>query len=109
TIKPDGTDERNLTNHKEIDADPSWSPDGKQLAFTSNRTGQFRLYVMNADGSEQRDLLGNDQLGSLFPAWSADGKQILFGGKAEGGTPQLFIVNADGQSLQQVTDRHNLC
>ena len=38
------------------DADPSWSPDGRKIAFVSHRDGSYGIYVMNADGSGQRRL-----------------------------------------------------
>lgn len=59
TINPDGSDMQRLTSNSwEWDKHPTWSPDGKQIAFWSNREGSRRqLWVMNADGSDQRKLL----------------------------------------------------
>jgi hypothetical protein len=59
TIGADGNEYRRLTvNNWEWDKHPSWSPDGKQIVFWSNRiTGRRQLWVMNADGSNQRPLM----------------------------------------------------
>jgi hypothetical protein len=56
----------NLTRNFAFDADPSWSPDGTRIAFTSQRNGANQVFVMNADGSDQRLLLDGD---SAFADW----------------------------------------
>jgi Tol biopolymer transport system component len=45
-----------VTRNPAFDADPTWSPDGRKLAFVSNRDGRNGVYVMNADGSGQQRL-----------------------------------------------------
>lgn len=104
TIDADGKNLANLTNNPAWDSDGAYSPDGKKIAFTSNRTGTFRLYVMNHDGTEMTDLLKQDLVYSVYPCWSPDGEQIAFGGRGADGTVQLFVVNADGQGLQQLSE-----
>jgi TolB protein len=103
-MKADGTEPRRLTTQTGWDCDPMWSPDGKQIAFASSRRGSFRLFVMNADGSEVKDLLDKDQPGGvIYPAWSPDGSQLVFGGSMHGLPVQLYVVNADGTNAQVVT------
>ncbi|MBI3463872.1 MAG: PD40 domain-containing protein [Planctomycetes bacterium] len=59
---------------------------------------------MNADGSNQRELLAKDLHGWVFPAWSPDGQQLLFSGMLENGSIQLFVANADGKGAEQITN-----
>ncbi len=51
-----GTRIRNLTRHPSVDLVPSWSPGGEWIAFGSSRDGDWEVYVMRADGSEQRRI-----------------------------------------------------
>lgn len=62
TVDTDGSGLRQLTHNRGAhDVGPSWSPDGGKIAFSSNRGGNWKLYVMNADGSSQIKL-GNRSL-----------------------------------------------
>ena len=74
TIKPDGGDERaisseNLTFH----GPPAWSPDGSKIAFNSNRSGNWEIWAMDADGGNCVKLTAMKKLNSL-PRWSPDGE-----------------------------------
>ena len=64
----DSSAPRNLTNHDQADSWPAWSPDGQQIAFSSNRDGDHEIYVMGSDGSNPRRLTDNSALDE-FPAW----------------------------------------
>ena len=76
SVNPDGTGEAQLTSNAAVDDDqPTWSPDGSRIAFHSNRDGNYELYVMNADGSNQSRLTTNT-VRDRFPAWSPDGARI---------------------------------
>jgi Tol biopolymer transport system component len=68
-MNADGTNQRNLTNHLGEDMLPAWSPDGRRIAFTSDRDGNKEIYVMNADGTNQRNLT-NYSAEDMLPAWS---------------------------------------
>ena len=67
-INANGTGPVNLTNNPAYDAIPSWSPDGKRIAFVSNRHGNDEIYVMNADGSNVQRLTYN-AAEDWWPAW----------------------------------------
>ena len=74
----DGKNVKQLTQDEFYDAEPVWSPDGKQIAFVSDRDGFFfQIYVMSADGGQPINLTQHpvDHGG---PAWSPDGKRIAF-------------------------------
>jgi Tol biopolymer transport system component len=69
-VDPQGTTVQRLTyNAWEWDKHPAWSPDGSQIVFYSNRnTGHRQLWIMNADGSNQRNL-SNDEFENWDPVW----------------------------------------
>jgi TolB protein len=91
---------KRLTSEVAADNNPSWSPDGKQLAFASHRNGNWEIYVMNADGSKVRRLTSNPAM-DYWPAWSPDGKRIAFTSNRDGNY-EIYVMNADG------TDQRNL-
>lgn len=54
-----GGSERRLTRHPALDAQPAWSPNGRNLAFTSDRDGDLEIYVKASEGSPLRRLTEN--------------------------------------------------
>ena len=77
---------KRLTFDRAIDAEPVWSPDGKRIMFASSRGGMFRLYVKNADGSEDEKLLPldpSDDADEYPTSWSPDGSHFLYDRDAE--------------------------
>jgi TolB protein len=72
------TDERRLTTAPGLDDGPDFSPDGRTIYFNSVRTGQMRIWRMEPDGSNQRQLTFDDAYGDWFPHPSPDGRWIVF-------------------------------
>lgn len=73
---------------------PRVSPDGKRVAFTSNRDGNAEIYIMNADGSQQARLTssaGDDEAAT----WSPNGQQLMFASNRDGNY-NLYLMNSDG-------------
>lgn len=95
----DGTNIKELT--KEDDSSPAWSPDGKKIAFTSSRDGNYEIYVMNADGTEQKRLTDNPRIDTM-PVWSPDGKRIAFVSD-RAGPYKIYIMDADGSNVVRIT------
>jgi Tol biopolymer transport system component len=96
-----------LTDDKAADTNPAWSPDGKRIAFISDK-GPYeinanRLYTMNIDGSEQKLLLPEFYAGQPHNLdWSPDGKSIVFSADNLPEPPYrggLVIYSADVSSL----------
>jgi len=84
SVTPGGSALRNLTaDSPGEDALPNWSPDGRQIAFMSDRvtptnpTADFELFVMKADGSQPRQITSN-LLDDEDPAWSPSGRALVF-------------------------------
>ena len=75
-MRTDGTDQRDLTPDNFRHAWPRWSPDGQRIAFTSRRTGDYELWIMNRDGSGLHQL--SKSSGGHYAPWSADGAMIAY-------------------------------
>jgi dipeptidyl aminopeptidase/acylaminoacyl peptidase len=98
-IDDNGNNRRRLTTDAATDYYPAWSPDGSKILFSSNRTGDYEIFVMNADGTSQTNLTKNAVAFDVDPAWSPDGSQILFvRGIGSDSTFDIYAMNADGSN-----------
>lgn len=99
----DGTLVAKLTNGPAgaLNVEPSASPDGSKIAFSSDRAGRPMIYIMNADGTSPKRVTFAGVFNSS-PAWSPDGKKIAFAGQSEGNF-DVFVMNADGTGMIRLT------
>lgn len=111
----DGSNPIRLTNNSTVDGQPSWSPDGTKIAFTTQRDGLPLIYVMNANGSNQVNITQTTTLDSADPEWSPDGTTIAFTSYNRIGqtnADEIFLMNADGSNIRRITtssfDEHDL-
>jgi TolB protein len=79
----DGANVKNLTRHPHFDGWPAWSPDGRRIAFSSNRSDLYQLYVMDADGSNLRQAAVS-QATDVRPQWLPDGAGLVFNRDRDG-------------------------
>src|SRR3954447_24330022 len=85
-----------------FDSGPAWSPDGREIAFESNLDGDMEIYVMNADGTNVRQITHNT-IWDEGPAWSPDGKRLVFSHGADDLHLDIFTMDADGTNQRQLT------
>jgi Tol biopolymer transport system component len=79
---------------------PDWSPAGDQIAYQSPASGNWDLYMINADGSGQRQLTTDPAIEGL-PSWSPDGQWVAYLSDA-GGNWGIWIVRSDGSERHQL-------
>lgn len=100
-INADGTQRIQLTE-VELNVAPACSPDGQHITFSSNRDGNWEIYVMGTNGSEQTRLT-NNVADDAEPAWSPDGTQIAFVSTRDGNS-EIYVMNADGSAQERLTN-----
>jgi TolB protein len=100
-----------LTQHGRLadNVSPAYSPDGRRIAFVSQRTGTTEIWVMDDDGTDARQLVpssfdgGTHPLMTYSPAWSPDGSKLMFARDTRVGGRQLYTMAVGGGSVIQQT------
>ena len=91
-----------LTKNEVVDWQPSWSPDGTKIAFSSKRDGNWEIYVMDANGQNQVNLT-NNPASDQNPSWSPGGTKIAFSSKRDGNW-EIYVMDASGQNQVNLTN-----
>jgi Tol biopolymer transport system component len=114
TVRPDGSHLRQLT-HVADDAAaalPSWSPDGTKIVYESNVSGNYEIWVMDADGGHKTRITREPHFEHLTPSWSPDGTQIVYS-RCDApfgfiGFCDVQLMDADGGSAHRVVGGHRI-
>lgn len=111
TVSSNGGDATRLTFNPSYDSAPIWSPDGRQIAFTSDRNGSMDIYIMPANGGRERRLTYNSG-SELTEAFSPNGKDIYFSSAIQdpaispmfpsGRLVELYAISTDGSNMHQI-------
>jgi uncharacterized membrane protein len=92
-----------LTFSTGTDVGAVWSPDGRKIAFTSNRTGNNEVYVMDSNGGSLVNLT-NNPASDQRPAWSSDGLWLVFSSNRDGNEEIYMMSSSDGSQLKNLTN-----
>ena len=91
---------RNITRSQGVrEMDPSWSPDGRWIAYLSDRSGEYEIYVRSQDGSDdERRITTDGEVWRFPPAWSPDSKWLVFGDKRQ----RLQVIDVESGRITDV-------
>jgi C1A family cysteine protease/dipeptidyl aminopeptidase/acylaminoacyl peptidase len=106
-MNSDGTNPTRITNSATWDYQPTWSPDGTKITFTASNWHSgpnWRIYVMNADGSSLRLLTTNTD--EEHPSWSPDGTRIAFSSPSLLNAAKIYCINTDGTNQISLTNNN---
>ncbi len=111
TVLSNGGEAKRLTFNPSYESAPIWSPDGKQIAFSSDRNGSMDLYIMPSNGGAEKRLTYNSGA-EMAEAFSLDGKEIYFSSAIQdpaispsfpsGRLTELYAISTEGTNLHQV-------
>lgn len=107
-MAPDGSGGVQLTSLGN-NVDPSWSPNGRVVAFDGDRTGVSQLFRMGADGTNQRNISPDGNC-AAYPSWAPDGRSLVFVHYPDPqctGAPDVWTAQGDGSRPRALTNTPN--
>ena len=102
SANPDGSGVRQLTDNTTDDVYPSWSPDGKRIAYYASDGNDFEIYTIAVDGGRPFKVT-NNTTHDLYPSYSADGRRIAYSA-SDGNDAEIYTIVAGGGRPFKVTD-----
>ena len=109
-MNDDGSKVRRLTNDPLYNTSPRWSPDGRTIAFDidlhsagAGKGQQYDLFIMNVDGSNQRNLTQHPAL-DVGPSWSPDGHRLAFVSTRTRNRWEIYMMDIASGKVEQLTD-----
>lgn len=97
-MNSDGSNVKRLTNDPGKDVQPCWSPDGERIVWASNRTGDWDIWTMDADGTNQDNLTENKDRQDTNPMWATSENLIAFVSNK-----RFYTIRPDGQNIFERT------
>ncbi len=102
-VRTDGTGESRLTDDVFKDRRPQWSPDGKQIAFDSDRSGNYDIWTINSDGSGLRQITDDPDSAFVNATWSPDGTQLAYYASADSADSHVIDVGTPWEEQSPLT------
>ncbi len=100
----DGANQRRVTVGRTLNITPTWSPDGRSIAYTSYRRGAPNIFISNIFQGTLEEVTKGPGVGeNWLPAWSPDGTRLAFSSTRDG-NPEIYVVNRDGSHLVRLTN-----
>jgi len=93
---------RQLTSTDAANLRPTWSPDHTKVAYQSNRDGTYHIYVMDADGTNTKQISSGNTIDDRHPAWSPDGKFIAVD-SGDQSRREIWVIEVATQRRTQIT------
>lgn len=100
-MQADGSRQRQITDFKHLAVHPTWSPDGRSIAFVSSHTGNFEIHIMDlasGDISQLTNSLAESGGYASFSDWSPDGKKIVYSLALPGAGRHIYIIDINGRN-----------